>query len=66
MKLQDPPVPAHVPGTPKGEERVMHKGREAGRVECAKNGYRQARDSTSINPEKRAPIDPAMPHMPPA
>lgn len=27
---------------------------------------RSARDASSINPEDRAPIDPRMPHLPPA
>jgi hypothetical protein len=31
-----------------------------------KNGYRSARDSTSLNPEAQGPIDPRMPEMPPA
>ncbi len=59
-----PDLPAHTPGTPKGEERVRHKGREAGR-ENDQLG-RTARDSTSINPGARDPIDPRMPHLPPA
>ena len=57
-------LPAHTPGTPKGEERVRKHGREPGRAE-PKLG-RTARDSTSINPSSRDPIDPRMPHMPPA
>jgi hypothetical protein len=59
-----PDLPAHTPGTPKGEERVRNKGREPGR-ENAKLG-RTARDSTSVNPEAHDPIDPRMPHLPPA
>jgi hypothetical protein len=66
MAMRNPPIPAHVPGTPKGEERVIHKGREPGRDEKAKGGYRQPRDATSINPRQRAPIDPSMPSFPPA
>jgi hypothetical protein len=56
-------LPAHAPGTPKGEERVAREGREPGR----KNDRlgRTARDSTSINAEAREPIDPRMPHLPP-
>ncbi len=57
-------LPSHTPGTPKGEERVQRHGREPGR-EHPKIG-RTARDSTSISPEARNPIDPRMPHMPPA
>jgi hypothetical protein len=58
-----PDLPAHTPGTPKGEERVRRVGREPGR-EDTKDG-RSARDSTSINPEARRPIDPRMPNLPP-
>jgi hypothetical protein len=63
-KEPTPDLPAHTPGTPKGEERVQHKGREAGRRH-GKFG-RTARDSTSINPSAHDPIDPRMPHLPPA
>ena len=58
-----PDLPSHTPGTPKGEERVRHEGREPGR-EDTRYG-RMARDSTSINPKARDPIDPRMPHLPP-
>ena len=57
-------LPAHTPGVPRGEERVRRYGREPGR-EHPKIG-RTARDSTSVNPAGTAPIDPRMPHMPPA
>jgi hypothetical protein len=57
-------LPAHTPGTPKGEERVRREGREPGRK--MQNVGRTARDSTSINAEARDPIDPRMPHLPPA
>lgn len=56
-------LPSHTPGTPKGEERVRNEGREPGR-EDTRYG-RTARDSTSINPKARDPIDPRMPHLPP-
>lgn len=56
-------LPAHTPGTPKGEERVQRHGREPGRD---KKSGRTARDSTSINPEMHGPIDPRMPNLPPA
>ncbi len=62
----NPPKPTHVKGTNKGEEMVIHHGREPGRAEEGKNGYRSARDSTSLNPDKHGPIDPRMPEMPPA
>ena len=58
-----PDISSHTPGTPKGEERVRREGREPGRRE--QRPQRTARDSTSINPEARAPIDPRMPQMPP-
>lgn len=66
MMRKNPPKPTHIPGAHKGEEVVMHRGREAGRAERGKNGYRNSRDSTSINPESHGPIDPRMPEMPPA
>ena len=59
-----PDLPSHMQGTPKGEERVFRHGREAGRGNP--KAHRQARDSTSINPENEAPIDTRMPEMPPA
>lgn len=65
MKRQsEPPEPVHVPGIHKGEEYALEHGHEQGRG-CA-GQYRSARDSTSINPEKHAPIHPAMPSIPPA
>jgi hypothetical protein len=57
-------LPAHTPGTPKGEERVIREGLEAGRR--LKPPHRTARDSTSINAKAREPIDPRMPELPPA
>lgn len=66
MMHHDPPSPTHVPGTNKGEELVAKRGREPGRGEPGKKGYRSARDSTSLNAENRGPIDPRMPEMPPA
>jgi hypothetical protein len=57
-------LPAHTPGTPRGEEIVRKHGREAGR-DHPRVG-RTARDATSINPAARDPIDPRMPHLPPA
>jgi hypothetical protein len=59
-----PDISAHTPGTPKGEERVAREGREPGRDD--RNCGRTARDATGINPAARDPIDPRMPHMPPA
>ena len=66
MIRKQPPHPVHVNGTNKGEELVMHHGREAGREVKGTRGYRSARDSTSVNPDAQRPIDPRMPEMPPA
>lgn len=58
------PQPTHVPGTPKGEELALtqkEEGRSANRQH-----YQSARDSTGINAKNREPIDPRMPHIPPA
>jgi hypothetical protein len=54
-------ISSHTDGTSRGEEVVQRKGPEPGR----ETGTRTARDSTSINPRLRDPIDPRMPHMPP-
>jgi hypothetical protein len=57
-------LPAHTPGAPRGEELVRRSGREQGRKD-PKTG-RTARDATVINVAARDPIDPRMPHLPPA
>ncbi|HZW29609.1 MAG TPA: hypothetical protein VFF52_02825 [Isosphaeraceae bacterium] len=57
-------LPAHTPGTPRGEELVRRYGPEEGR-EHPRIG-RTARDATSVNAAARDPIDPRMPHLPPA
>jgi hypothetical protein len=57
-------LPAHTPGTPRGEERVHRYGRGLGREHPTIGPT--ARDSTSINADDCGPIDPRMPHMPPA
>lgn len=59
-----PPHPTHVPGTLKGEEMTMRKGREPGRSE--EGDYRTARDATGINAHARRPIHPDSPNIPPA
>jgi hypothetical protein len=64
MNLPHPPEPAHVPGTTRGEEMTFKKGREGGRG--GRKSYREARDSTGIDPGGREPILPAMPHLPPS
>jgi len=63
---------SHTPGTAKGEEKVSDEGKEEGRHDHddsegnRPSGGSTARDSTSINPEDREPIDPDMPNLPPA
>lgn len=54
--------PAHSPGIGKDEEHSRRRpiGRRAARRP------RTSRDATSINADKRGPIDPRMPYMPPA
>jgi hypothetical protein len=59
-----PPQPIHIPGTAKGEEMVLHKGKEPGKGVAP--ACRTARDSTGIDAKRREPIDPKMPHLPPA
>jgi hypothetical protein len=66
MTHNSPPKPTHISGTAKGEEMVIRHGREPGRAERGKRGYRSSRDSTSLNAQQRGPIDPRMPEMPPA
>ena len=56
-------LPAHTPGVPRGEEFRKTNGPEPGRE--GKRFQRTARDATSINADKRGPIDPRMPQMPP-
>jgi hypothetical protein len=63
MAHQDvkPDTPSHTKGTHRGEE-WSKRGPEPGR-----NGVTAtARSSTSINPKAAGPIDPRMPHLPPA
>lgn len=56
-------LPAHTPGTAKGEEVISKQGKEKGRQHD--EPQRTARDSTSVDPKGRMPIDPRMPHLPP-
>lgn len=64
--MRNPPIDicAHVPGTHKGEEWTLRGEHEPGRTNP--NIDRTARDSTGVNAKDRKPIDPRMPHMPPA
>jgi len=64
MAHTTPPQPTHIPGTLRGEEMSITKGREPGRGKGP--FYRTERDSTSVNPEGRKPIHPKMPNIPPA
>ena len=63
---------SHDWGTNKGEETASKHGKEAGREDTGTDdsgrptSERTARDSTSVNPGNQEPIDPKMPHMPPA
>ncbi len=63
-RIKQPPAPVHLKGSIKGEETVIHKGREPGRG--GQRQYRTARDSTGINPGTHGPILPIMPSIPPA
>jgi hypothetical protein len=62
MKNPRPDIDAHTPGTKRGEDWTWEGKKEPGR----EGQQRTARDATSINPDKRAPIDPRMPNLPPA
>ncbi|MGB8507499.1 MAG: hypothetical protein WCD76_03760 [Pyrinomonadaceae bacterium] len=66
-------APSHDAGTAKGEEKSSMEGKEPGRHDHDEDaggerpaGGSTARNSTSINPEDRDPIDPNSPNMPPA
>lgn len=54
-------APSHTPGTHKGEDWAKNQAEPGRGGETA-----TARSSTSINAGKRNPIDPRMPHLPPA
>ena len=66
MSYPTPPQPVHVEGTSRGEEMVLHHGKEPGRKHTNGRDYRCARDSTGISASKRRPIHPDMPNTPPA
>lgn len=63
---------SHDIGTGKGEEKSSTEGKEAGRYDEGEEGADRPtgkstmRDSTSINPEDREPIDEDSPTLPPA
>lgn len=62
--MKNPPrdIDAHTEGTKRGEEWTYEGRKEPGR----ESEKRTARDATGINADRRAPIDPRMPHLPPA
>ncbi len=62
--MKNPPrdISAHTNGTKRAEEWAYQGQKEAGR----EGKGRTARDATGINAARRAPIDPRMPHLPPA
>jgi hypothetical protein len=62
MKNPRPDIDAHVEGTKRGEEWAYQGGKEPGR----EGKGRTSRDATGINADKRAPIDPRMPNLPPS
>ena len=62
MKNPPPDIDSHTPGTRRAEEWTYEGYKEAGR----EGDTRTARDATGINHRKREPIDPRMPHLPPA
>ena len=60
MNRRRPPEPTHVAGTNKGEEMVIHKGREAGRArtttgaDIVRRAIRQASTPKNVNRSTRA------------
>lgn len=62
MKNPRPDIDAHTPGTKRGEAWTWEGRKEPGR----EGKGRTSRDATGINADKRAPIDPRMPNLPPA
>jgi hypothetical protein len=74
MAKQQPAIekPTHTVGTAKGEEQVISRGREEGRIREGRTGANRPagrstpRDVTSINPGDREPVDPESPFLIPA
>lgn len=62
MKNPPPDISAHSEGTKRGEQWAYEGRKEPGR----EGEGRTARDSTGINADRRKPIDPRMPNLPPA
>jgi len=62
MKNPRPDIDSHTPGTKRAEEWTYE-----GRINAGREGEtRTSRDATGINADRRRPIDPRMPHLPPA
>jgi hypothetical protein len=57
-----PDLPSHVPGVKQGNSKGNYE-RQPGHDP---DGTSDARRSTGVNPERRDPIDPRMPNLPPA
>ena len=64
LRLEIVRLPAHTPGAPKGEDCVKVHGREPGRDNAKRSANGPRRDEHQ--PAAQEPIDPRMPHMPPA
>jgi len=62
MKNPPPDIDAHSPGVRRAEDWTYQGHKEPGR----EGDGRTARDATGINADRREPIDPRMPHLPPA
>jgi hypothetical protein len=62
--MKNPPrdIDAHTNGTKRAEEWTYEGRKEPGR----EGDGRTSRDATGINADKRAPIDPRMPNLPPS
>lgn len=61
MKNPRRDIDAHTPGTKRAEEWTYKGKKEPGREGIG----RTSRDSTGINADRRAPVDPRMPNLPP-
>jgi hypothetical protein len=63
MKNPPPDIDSHIKGTMRAEEWTYDGRRHSPGME---GDGRTIRDATGINPDKRRPIDPRMPDLPPA
>jgi len=61
MKNPPPDLLYHTPGTKRGEAWAYEGRKQAG----MEGDGRTARDATGVNADKRQPIDPRMPNLPP-